>query len=167
MTITPTWVTYAEAADILRIKPASVKRRSMQRKWPRMVGNDGKARIQIPLDFSELEAKANTDDVTSDATGAITSDRGDTPITPDQSALIAQLTIDLAISEATCNGLRDRLSDTQAERDRLQHERDQLRAELNRLADMERAERERLSRIVERSLSEPQTAGWLRRWFRI
>ena len=42
------WMTYAEAAARLGIKPESVKRRARSRKWPRRVGNDGAARVLVP-----------------------------------------------------------------------------------------------------------------------
>ena len=44
------WLTYTEAAGKLGIKLDSVKRRVRARKWPRMTGNDGIVRIQIPHD---------------------------------------------------------------------------------------------------------------------
>lgn len=43
------WLTYADAAERLGIKPESVKRRARSRKWPRRVGNDGAARVLVPL----------------------------------------------------------------------------------------------------------------------
>lgn len=42
------WMTYADAAERLGIKPDSVKRRARSRKWPRRVGNDGAARVLVP-----------------------------------------------------------------------------------------------------------------------
>lgn len=42
------WVTYAEAAISLGIKPESVKRQARAKKWPRMLGNDGRALVKIP-----------------------------------------------------------------------------------------------------------------------
>ena len=44
------WHTYQEAADLLGIKPQSVKKRAIRRHWPRMTGNDGLARVQLPDD---------------------------------------------------------------------------------------------------------------------
>lgn len=44
------WHTYQEAADLLGIKPQSVKKRAIRRHWPRMTGNDGLARVQLPED---------------------------------------------------------------------------------------------------------------------
>lgn len=42
------WMTYAEAAASLGIKPESVKRQARAKKWPRMLGNDGRALVKIP-----------------------------------------------------------------------------------------------------------------------
>lgn len=42
------WMTYAEAAISLGIKPESVKRQARAKKWPRMLGNDGRALVKIP-----------------------------------------------------------------------------------------------------------------------
>lgn len=42
------WLTYDEAAKLLRIKPDSVRRRATARKWPRRQGNDGLARVLLP-----------------------------------------------------------------------------------------------------------------------
>ena len=44
------FLTYAEAAERLGIKPDSVRRRARLRKWPRRTGNDGLVRVGIPPD---------------------------------------------------------------------------------------------------------------------
>lgn len=44
------WITYKEAAERLGIKPDSVKKRALRRRWPRTLGNDGRTRIQMPDD---------------------------------------------------------------------------------------------------------------------
>ena len=44
------WMTWAEAADRLGIKPESVKRRARARRWARRTGNDGKASVKVPND---------------------------------------------------------------------------------------------------------------------
>jgi len=43
-----TYMTYAEAAQRLGIKPDSVRRRARAKSWPRRQGNDGKAQVGIP-----------------------------------------------------------------------------------------------------------------------
>lgn len=42
------WMTYAEAGERLGIKPESVKRRARLKAWPKRIGNDGLARVQVP-----------------------------------------------------------------------------------------------------------------------
>jgi hypothetical protein len=96
------WLTYDEAAERLRIKPDSVRRRAASRKWPRRQGNDGKARVRIPPEA--------VPDVTPD----------DTPdLTPDTSEELIRARLENAGLKAELSGVRERLSDTQAERDRL------------------------------------------------
>jgi len=41
-------MTYHEAAASLGIKAESVKRQARAKKWPRMLGNDGRALVKIP-----------------------------------------------------------------------------------------------------------------------
>lgn len=44
------WMTWDEAAERLGIKVESVQRRARARRWGRMTGNDGRARVLIPPD---------------------------------------------------------------------------------------------------------------------
>lgn len=92
------WLTYEEAATRLGVKPDSVRRRAAARKWPRRRGNDGLARVGIPLSIIP--------DAIHD-------------VTPDDPDDVGKLREALATATATISGLEDRLKDTQAERDRL------------------------------------------------
>jgi len=92
------WLTYEDAADRLGILADSVRRRAAARKWPRRQGNDGKARVGIPRSV----IPEHIHDIT--------------PDNPDESG---QIRADLAAAQARIEGLEARLSDTQAERDRL------------------------------------------------
>lgn len=96
------WLTYAEAAALLGIKPDSVKRRAMRKRWPKMLGNDGKARIQVPTDV--------TDDATSDDTPDITPDTSP-PLKPDDTRER------LAAAETEVRLLREMLADVTTDRD--------------------------------------------------
>lgn len=104
------WLTYDEAAQALGIKADSVRRRAAARKWPKRPGNDRTVRVGIPRDAIP--------DRTPDATPVPIHD-----VTPDDTdeirADLAATKIALAASQAEATGLRDRLADTQAERDRL------------------------------------------------
>lgn len=42
------WLTYEDAAVVLGIDAASVKRRAQRAGWPRMVGNDRRVRVAVP-----------------------------------------------------------------------------------------------------------------------
>lgn len=43
------WLTYAEMAERLGIAPESARTLAKRRRWPRRAGNDGLARIAVPL----------------------------------------------------------------------------------------------------------------------
>jgi len=97
------WLTYDKAAERLNIKPDSVRRRAAARKWARRLGNDGRARVRIPDD-------ALPPDVRGDVTPALP---------PDASAELNEARVEIATLRAELAGVRDRLTDTQADRDRL------------------------------------------------
>jgi predicted SAM-dependent methyltransferase len=42
-------MTYAQAAEVMKIQIDSVKRRARNRRWHRELGNDGLVRIAVPL----------------------------------------------------------------------------------------------------------------------
>jgi hypothetical protein len=42
------WLTYSEAAERLGSTAEAVMYRAIRGKWPRMRGNDGRARVQVP-----------------------------------------------------------------------------------------------------------------------
>jgi hypothetical protein len=43
-------LTYAELAEALKITPASANKLARRKRWPRVPGNDGKARVSVPED---------------------------------------------------------------------------------------------------------------------
>jgi hypothetical protein len=43
-------LTYAEMAEALKITPASANKLARRKRWPRVPGNDGKARVSVPED---------------------------------------------------------------------------------------------------------------------
>jgi hypothetical protein len=94
------WMTYAEAAERLGIKAASVKRRATARKWPKRTGNDRKIRVGIPREIIPDATPENIPDNTPDTS----------PIT---------ITADLAAAHAEIQGLKDQIERADAERDRL------------------------------------------------
>ena len=97
------WKTYAEAGAALGIKPESVKRRARAKHWPKIVGNDGLARVKIP-DLPH--------------TGEIR------PDTPEDTPSLASppnppLGERLAAAETEIRLLRERLTDLTTDRDAL------------------------------------------------
>ena len=93
------FLSYDEAAKRLGIKADSVRRRARSRKWPKRTGNDGRALVGVP-------ASALPPDMSADHPPGLP------PGDPGGSVRIASLEVEVRM-------LRDRLSDTQAERDRL------------------------------------------------
>lgn len=93
------FLTYDEAAKRLGIKADSVRRRASARRWPKMQGNDGLARVGVPHDVIPDDIPALPP-----------------VITPDN---ITELMVEIASLKAKMDGLTDRLADTQKERDRI------------------------------------------------
>ena len=93
------FLTYDEAAKRLGIKPDSVRRRARSRRWPRRNGNDGKAMVGVPV-------SALPPDLSGDHPP------GTPPGDPGDAVRIAELEVEVRM-------LKDRLADTQTDRDRL------------------------------------------------
>lgn len=105
------WLTWAEAAKVLGIKPESVQRRARSRRWPRRTGNDGLARVKVP--------KTAIPDVREDR-------RPD--VRPDESGLL----IRAIEAEARASAAEKMLEN-------MQHERDRWRDMAERLSHRETA----------------------------
>jgi hypothetical protein len=61
------WLSYTELAERLRIKPSSAKRRAIDRKWPKRLGNDGRSLVAVPREIID----GATSGITGDGTGDI------------------------------------------------------------------------------------------------
>lgn len=113
--MTEIWLTYADAADHLRVKLDSVKRRARSRRWPRRTRNDGVVEVGIPKDALPERRPDNTPDNPDFIR----------PSDSQQSALIE--TMDLlrkaeagaASHKARADALADQVADLRSERDRL------------------------------------------------
>jgi hypothetical protein len=156
------WLAYPEAAKALGVAPASVAKRATRRRWPRRLGNDGRARIGVPIDALPEPA------VSLDSPGDSPPDSpGDSPPDSrlDKDALnrtIGRLEAENSALRTALTGLRDerdrQLADLRAEREA---ERETLRGTVEALKAALEAERElkgELRRELER-LSRP----WWRR----
>ncbi len=107
-------LTYAELAQRLSIKTASAKRLTQRRKWKRVVGNDGIARVHVPLSAVPSDV---ADDVSGDVSDVVTH-AVSSPVAPDLSSHVAYL-------DGVIEGLRGQL---EAEQQRAEAE--QRRADL-------------------------------------
>lgn len=144
------WLTYEEAGQALGIKAASAKRLSFRRHWPHRAGNDGLARVGVPV----TALPPVTGDATGDATGrtrrAAPGDDSGTSAgdKPDGAAALA-----LALDRI--EALAGRVGHAQAEVERLRAE---LADALAAAADARRGEEEatRRAREVERDALD----GW-------
>lgn len=105
------WLTYAEAGQVLGIKPSSAKRLSFRRHWPRRTGNDGHARVQLPA----AELHRVTGGATGDPTGDTPGDRrkadGGKPSIPAETLALELigLRVQLAAREGELAGVREAL----------------------------------------------------------
>jgi len=99
-------LTYAELAHRLSIKPASAKRLAQRRKWVRVVGNDGVARVHVPLEAVPGDVPDDaTSDVSDDANPAVSS-----PVIPELASRMAHL-------EGVIEGLKGQLEAEQRRAD--------------------------------------------------
>lgn len=118
-----TWLTYAEAGRALEMQPGSVKRLSFRKKWPRRTGNDGLARVGVPvaeLHLATGDVTGGSGDVvtgdsttnpTGGATGGSTGTSGGTASVPAEvlAAELAHVRVQLANREGELAGVREAL----------------------------------------------------------
>jgi hypothetical protein len=161
-------LTYAELGQKLGIKAMSAKALSLRRRWPHTKGNDGKARVAVPVSVLR-DREAETTEAKSKAEPS-----------PPAAPMLAELLRQLVDAQAKHSAEMERMQrDHAADLDRLRQEHgvaiEQLRqdhdtalvrqveahqAELARLHRAHEAETARLMLIVE-ELRRP----WWRRWF--
>jgi len=144
-------MTYRELAAALGIDEESAQRRAQRRKWRRMRGNDGKARVAVPLS------------VIPDAPEVIPSN--DAPgnegiVPPAAASTLASLLLDLA---AQVKAARDTLDAARAERDAARAEvaavRERAAAEV---ADVQKHAAAETAEARERAAKAEGEAGVLR-----
>ena len=63
------WMTYTELGEMLGIERLSAKRLAMRHRWPRRAGNDGAARVAVPVSVLDgrLQTKPENTDVAGDS----------------------------------------------------------------------------------------------------
>jgi chemotaxis protein histidine kinase CheA len=64
------WLTYDEMAAVLRMTPASARRLVGKKKWPRKMGNDGRALICVPPERLAAAALPAAEEGAGEAAGA-------------------------------------------------------------------------------------------------
>jgi hypothetical protein len=105
-------LTYAELAEALRITPASANKLARRRRWPRVPGNDGKARVSVPEDALVPR------DVPPDSPPPSPLDVP--PVSPPDNqvhelqALVARLEAELAGARGELTGVREALDEARA-----------------------------------------------------
>lgn len=113
-----TWLTYAEAGELLGIKAASAKKRAIRKHWPKQIGNDGLSRIQIPDGVTRTNIAS---DVPGDVPGLVPS-HATNDETGDMSRLrreLADAREDLAHERGENKANRERIEQMTKEIDRL------------------------------------------------
>lgn len=130
-------LTYAELAQQLRIKIPSAKRLSQRRKWHRVIGNDGVARVHVPVSTVTQDV---SDDVAPDRGSDVASDVS-LPVAADLSHLVARL-------EGVVEGLQRQI---EAEQKRATAEQQRADAAEARVQDIS-ADREAWKRQAQRSI---------------
>lgn len=153
-------MSYAELADALDMTPGSVRNLVRRKRWQRVQGNDGRARVHVPLEA--LEGDGATDAPTSSPTDAPT-DGATSPPTDAPSPLeamrderdaaraeladvrvtLADATARLEAEREKADALRERMGEAHDDRDRWAAMADALRADATEL-------RAALEREVER-----------------
>ena len=106
-------VTYAELAARLGITEDSAKRLVRRRKWPRKTGNDGKMRIDVPVDRLVV-----TPDSPGDTPPVSPGDSPEGRPGDDSAVTIARLEAEISGLKALVEAERARADATGADRDR-------------------------------------------------
>lgn len=108
------WLTYEELGEALGITPASAKRLAIRRKWMKRPGNDGRARVAVPV-----ERLAATRTVTPDAGDDADVEAGDdaSDVAGDVSPVVGVLTRHIERLEEELAGTKVALAVVASERD--------------------------------------------------
>lgn len=146
-------LSYADLAEALGITPASAKRLAQRRRWPKQPGNDGRARVIVPverLERRQVVAGDVTDDDAGDAAGDDADD--DLGVTAIVVGALSRHVERLEKEIEALKGERDAALSHAADRDRLAVQLDALNAvltvERERFADV-KSERDRLRNEAE------------------
>lgn len=151
-------LTYGELGQALGITPASAKRLAIRRRWPKALGNNGRTRVAVPVEYLET-SKPTTDDITKDNiggdTGGVTSDA-----TGDITHALSILSQHIVKLEEELAELRQKASDRDMLAGQLEGLRSVLEVERKRGEEL-RSER---NKLLDRLMTPPEPkAGFLDR----
>lgn len=141
-------LTYAELAEALGITPASAKRLAIRRGWPKQLGNDGKARVMVPLERLERPVP---DDTTSDDAGEATGDAPSVTTGDDTSGDTRDARALIAFLEARVTELGEEAKELRPKAARADVLEALLEAERRRAEELKTDRDRLLSAVTERS----------------
>jgi hypothetical protein len=110
-------MTYDEIAAALRISPDSARRLVRRRRWAKIRGNDGFARVNVPIERLEAAARASEDDPEAARDDDITDNPEDDPPGADHDAGTGML---VAFLQARVTELATELGDARQKIDDFQ-----------------------------------------------
>lgn len=164
-------MTYSELGAALGITAASAKRLAVRNRWAKSVGNDGRSRVNVPVERLEA-ARDIPDDTSGDDTSASTGDITGS-VTSDARALIAHLEAAAADLRARLDRAEVELSDLRPLAAELAQAKAQVAAEARRAADAAAAAAALVAAEARRAddlraaLERAQASrGWFARWRR-
>jgi hypothetical protein len=110
-------LTYAELAETLKITPASANKLARRRRWPRVPGNDGRARVSVPEEA--LVRRDRPPDSAQDVP----------PVSPPDNP-VHTLLVQVARLEGELGGAREALGEARARADAAEARSTELSADL-------------------------------------
>ena len=144
-------MTYAELGEAIGRSEVAARSVAVRKRWRRIVGNDGKARVAVPIEtLGKLQAKATDRPVTQPDAEPVAQPEGEPDARSDARALITML--EARVAELTSEAKEGRVAITRVavleallERDRERHA-----VEVKRLEDILAAERGRVDELLKR-----------------
>ena len=170
-----TSLTYAELAAAIGITPASAKKLAARRGWPRTIGNDGLARVSVPVERLAVPAHSPEDNPGDGDVDSPVDDHRESPedIPAPMRALLSHLEAAAADLRARLDRAEVELSDLRPLAAELAQAKAQVAAEARRAADAAAAAAALVAAEARRAddlraaLERAQASrGWFARWRR-
>jgi chromosome segregation ATPase len=178
------WLKYNELASALGIPRESARQLVIRRRWPRRQGNDGRARIAVPLEALRSESpSAETGQTPSDATNQQTAairilehhvEHLEGEVEEAKTELDRMRTVlagEAEVKQALIESFERQVAETRAEIESLRAERDGLKADCERWRSVAqerleaslRAAQERAEAAAQAAAKPPKKRWWRRR----